>query len=471
MKILLTNLGNRNITYKKKPYSKAKYPNKSFKVWSKDLLSNYSDIKKDLDINIINPLIKSKKINKIYLLYSDQSNYSTRTDQDTVYVSKIIERLLINKYNYEKDEIIRYHIDSKVIDNGKLITEYRKLLRQILNFFPESHVTICDAGGTAQQKMSLKIMAEFILDKDQYTVKYVEKNRLTNDVNIDEYRKVIQEEQALKLIEVGEYEAAASLLNYSDLTKSHNLAKKFKPQIYFSYLFFRFIQNQKLAILNANKLKLEDKTTKFFIQKKPLCENDSFIHFLGEYNVFRLTELFIKALFLKQINKYSLSILTFAQFYETFLEYVIVKMFPKKEYGKPRYRSPEKKRRFTEYFQENFEDFLSTNKDFQIDPDNLATRIIVGKSSSNETVKSICEALSPFIQYTDDCKISRGNTINSIRNKIAHEGKYITNDDLKQDLQYLPELFDKIQYKINILDKDIYLKLNINLCEFIRNPR
>lgn len=470
MEILFANLGNRNITYNNKVYSKQEIPS-SFRDWTQDLLANYKKVSDKVKINIINPLIENKRFDNIYLLFSDQSNLNTRIDQDTIYTAKIIKKLLVDRHGYKEGQIQLSHINAKVIDNGNLIIEYRNLIRQVLRRDPTAFITICDAGGTAQQKMSLKIMAEYLLDESQYEVKYVEHNELVNDVNLNEYRKVIEEEQALKLIEHGEYEAAASLLSYKDLKKSADLKKKYKPQIYFSYVYFRYIQNERLAQLNAKRLKVEDDLTNFYIEGKPLCENESLVQFLGNKKAFRITELLLKALFLKQIKKYSLSILTFAQFYETFLEYIMVKMFPKEAYGKPRYRSPENKEKFDKYFKKNFMHFLSNNKAFQIDPDNLATRVMVGKASSNKSVKNICNTLSPFILYTDDCSVDNGRTINSIRNKIAHEGKYITNADLSHDLKYVPKLYEDIEAEMNLVDKNTYFTLNKNLCEFIRNPR
>ena len=110
MKILLANLGNRNITYQGRSYpdftkeEKAQY---TFREWTKSLIEEYDLHQHSLDINILNPLLIPRgQYEKVYLYASDQSNIETRTDQDTVYEADIIKNILCDKYAYEHEEIV-----------------------------------------------------------------------------------------------------------------------------------------------------------------------------------------------------------------------------------------------------------------------------------------------------------------------------------------------------------------------------
>ncbi|MCZ2101498.1 MAG: hypothetical protein LC107_08185 [Chitinophagales bacterium] len=254
MKILLTNLGNRNITFQGKTYNEWDISNQNhkhfvnFANWTKKLNDDFEKEKAFLDINIINPIINQKEnYDYIVLYYTDQSDYETRTDQDTIHEAAIIKRILIDRYEYIEDRIITIAVKSKVIDNGGLLKFYRSELTRIKKKYDAPFITICDAGGTAQQKMALKVIAEYVFDASQYEILYVEKNSLITDVNVNEYRKVINSEQAISLIKHGEFGAAAELLDYKEILNFQKAQKYDWKGKVMAHVIYRFNQNKNEA--------------------------------------------------------------------------------------------------------------------------------------------------------------------------------------------------------------------------------
>ncbi len=456
MKILLANIGNRNITYKGKMYFSSVGDTKeiSFREWTKALLDNYEEVRDELDINIINPLIEGKDIPQIiYLYYSDQSKMNTKSNQDTVHEAALMKNILCDKYNYEEGQIHLEHVNAKVIDNGALLKYYRKSLTYIKRKNPNANLQICDAGGTAQQKYALKIMAEFILDKNKYEIKYTEGNRLTTDVNVDEYRKVISAEQAIKLIHQGEYRAAAMLLDYDHIIRFNNLSKKEWKKKIFAHVFYRFVGNHREALLNIEGLTIQNKILKDyqsqvdpFETELPYDHKDKII----------LADLLQKVLFYVGIKKYSQAILSFSQFYEKFFMLFMELHFDKKIYGNSNYQSEDQQEKFDTFITNN----ISLPKNHRISYKSLATQIVIARSSEIKAIKNLAELLAPYIQFTGEGKYSSSMLLNTLRNKVAHEGLYIEEAKIHSELNYIPEVIEKTVKILNPKRNNVFQSLN-----------
>ncbi len=471
--ILLANLGNRNITYKGKQYIYRK--DFSFLEWSKKLLDTYEQCKEDLDINIINPLITGEnKPSKIVFFYSDQAKFDTRTDQDTIYEAQIIKKLLIDKYGFEEEQISLLVIDSKVIDNGALIRYYRKVLKELSLKYKNYFFIICDAGGTAQQKMSLKLIAEFILSENKYEVKYTENNKLISDVNIDEYRKIINQEQAIKLIHVGEYVGAAQLLDFNNLEITFK--KKNNIEKLFAYCYFRFYNNDSLAGKLVNNLKTKNQLILKDKKHIPLTENKDLTNFYKYKDIKRILDFFFKAKFYFELGNYSAAILNFSRFYEVLFESYFGILFDKKIYGTTKHQEEKQKVNFKKKVEKDFGEIIQKCRDrydkpdkkiYRIKMNELPTQVIIAKGSKNKTMSKIGKILSPYIIFTDDA-LEKNKLINLVRNKIAHEGKLITQKDIENELSYFLELLELIERELQPEIDNLFVDLNNYLEKRIR---
>ena len=216
-KILLANIGNRNFLYQGKTYYELLKDgdiHDDFRSFTEHLWQQYDQIHTELTINILQVILEAKKeeIEKVILFVSDHPT-DTRRDQDTLFAGKILARLIPKHY---PEIIVQIHsIQVQITDPNQLLLAYRNFFRQQITAEPERQYLICDAGGTAQQKSSLKIICEYLLDREDFEVYYVAQGkdyqselRLIPPV---EYRKILDAEQIIGLIERGEYRGAVDI--------------------------------------------------------------------------------------------------------------------------------------------------------------------------------------------------------------------------------------------------------------------
>ena len=459
MKILLANIGNRNITLNGNVFTKS-HDELSFREWSKNILNDYERYKSDLDINIINPLIKSQnRYDKLMFYYSDMSGLDDRIDQDTLYEADIMKKVLIEKYNYTAYQIELIKCEAKVYNNGELMKFYRKSLKEIKEKYREAKITICDAGGTAQQKMALKIMSEYYLNKDNYEVKYTQHNKIIDDVPLDEYRKIIDAEIAIKLLHFGEYNAIIDLLeikNIEELTYS----KKTKDKNLLAHVFFRFSGNIKSARKNLTP-KTENSILKNFYSG---IENNDALNSLyninDNYLKIKIADYLRKAHFYFNVHKFSQSILSFSQFYEALFSLVIKNDLDNQIYGTGKYQNDEQENALEQLIKTQsplIYETLKSNEKCRFNLGDLSTQNLILSFSDNESLQNISKILSPYIEFSYNGKEP---FINRLRNKIAHDGMFVSISDIENVYSYYPELLHKITDIFKLKDIDLFEKMN-----------
>ncbi len=224
-KIILANLGNRNITYKEKsfPDQKQTFPEMSFRSFTEWLLNNFETEKPFIGMAILPDLFEDIDITncqKLILFFSDIQG-GDRNDQDTIHEAKIIRRLTNELYPHL--EVDLKGVYCSVTDNDGLMQTYRRHLLEITKEHPDAFYIVCDAGGTAQQKAALKILIEFLFHQNQFTAYNVlqNSNRKIEEVKSIEYRKVINQEQIRSLIRKFNYVAAYEI--YSQNSSDQDL--------------------------------------------------------------------------------------------------------------------------------------------------------------------------------------------------------------------------------------------------------
>lgn len=209
-KILLANLGNRNVTLQAKEYSAWKAP-VSFREFTKDLSERIEEILPEIGEQILTRLFEENYFNpheveKIVLFASDQIN-EEKIDQDTVHEALILSHFFFKKYSIPVETRI---CKERVTDNDALLKYYRN---QFIEFMTLGgyDLVICDTGGTAQQKTALKIAAEFILPAEQFIIYNVNKDGPVEIVRQVEYRRIIDEEQIAALVQHGQFAAGLTI--------------------------------------------------------------------------------------------------------------------------------------------------------------------------------------------------------------------------------------------------------------------
>jgi len=209
--ILVANLGNRNLKFNGKLYTekpgsdndlslyneKNSFKSLTQKIWN--LWDSGSKPEIDIEINILDSFLRDNQyvFEKVYLIGSNQIE-EKKQDQDTYWEALIIKRIIEENFGISSEVI---ECRKKVTDNNQLLVFFRDTLKDLKQKYPEAKFIICDAGGTPQQKLALKIAVEFLFDKEEFDVLYkpIDKDELVK-VDHYEYRKIILAEQIFSLI-------------------------------------------------------------------------------------------------------------------------------------------------------------------------------------------------------------------------------------------------------------------------------
>jgi len=466
-RLLITNIGNRNILYNGKSFAELsrtdlKDSKITFREWTEKILNNFDEEKTHLQLNILPPLLEKlwKQFDVLILFYSDQEAHN---HQDTIYMARLIKKLLLLKdVPYE---VILQKIHGSVVDNNSLLKYYRNQIN-FMNFkFDNPFYFLCDAGGTPQCKSALKISAEFILDQERFKVYYVNPDGSINEVDTDEYRSIINMEQAIILIRQNEYLSALNLLgmNLEEAINSRFLIGKL-----LAHLHLRKNGYYKKALSHLDKFRKKD-LEKFDILRKTqkgaiLGSSELLKDFLGEdfYNDL-VEKLYIIILYRDQKN-YTELILKTSIFYESLLTKIIE----------------------VKYGYDLNSDFYNASKSFIDDCNSGKFEIewektsLVGekevkgasvpvmleflKRDNDEIVRPIIETLIRFFP------VKRNRRINILRNNIAHRGDFVDENLMKTRapvdfFKTLNELIDLFQLQY----KNIYSELGESAISILRS--
>ncbi len=164
-KILLANVGNRNIMYRGEFYNELFQQGEislSFRDWTHELLKEFNQNQELIQFPIIRQFFEETEYQPdIIFLFASNSPAGLRNDQDTVYAAEIIKRLLGRQFPKVATNIIE--VDRNVIDENTLIRFYAEKFNAIKKMFPDGQFLINESGGTPQQVFALKTCSYFIL--------------------------------------------------------------------------------------------------------------------------------------------------------------------------------------------------------------------------------------------------------------------------------------------------------------------
>jgi hypothetical protein len=460
-KILLSNIGNRNILYNNKNFDFK--TDGSFKEWTKALLTNFEIEKPFLSIQIIDQLLDNDVFEEVFLFSSNQIN-EIKKDQDTLYEAEILKKLIEEKYQ-TKTSIIENQ--NKVIDNDAQMLFYRHSIRTINRQFPDEKIIVCDAGGTAQQKSALKIILEFFLEETQFEVFYPNpSNGLIEKVQQIQYRRIIQTEQIRKLIDIGEYKSATKLLGFDNPILCASDSKMPVKLLGLGHVLFErqwqyvlpFVKNS-----NHKQIKNSKLLTRILAQKS-LIENDEFTLLFEENILFKLGEMLAQIQFCWHQKLFTNTIMQFAIFYETYL-YEIISHELEFDLANNFDFENERLKRTAKLEFVNVAHFFG-QKDIV---DGVPFKIMIAENILNDCNNSFLKLLKPFISDGKDFKVigfgKQAVAINSIRNKIAHNGRVIDKVAIKDELPYLEDLLNSVFKVFGLSQSNPYLAMNQYIVE------
>jgi len=430
-RILCANIGNRNITWEGRYFADLSEVEKAefggtFKTFSQKMLDEFEHFAPALGCTIVNQILDHYRKQELaafdhVILYGSKqpTDDHSRTDQDTYWAAQVMALILVRNGLLKENQVQVHSVNFEISDNDGLMRYYREALRTLNRTHEYPHVSICDAGGSPQQKVALKIMAEFMVDDDRLEVLYVNaKKQTVETVSQIEYRNIIVAEQVRSLVSRGQYKAALSLRKIED-RKSICTARKLSDRLTgVGYLLS--IGNYTYYQFSLKNMKVKDRARLAFLPDEP-----------DDLNV-KLA----KAQFLYRAGQFDSAILSYAVFYESYLNEVISSQLGYdlvKNYHEENQRLAE----------EAFERF--DNIRHQFDKQNFSDvkfKVAVAMNIPGEAHQTFLATLDPFIRgvINREMPLSGVEALNSVRNKIAHQGFIPDNEYMKKELAYFPEL-------------------------------
>lgn len=473
MQILIANIGNRSIKYKGQVYSRLELnenrPAKqlSFRDWTKQLLDNYEDEKNDIQLNILDTLLDQTdcKPNKVVIIVSDQQD-SAHNGQDTLYAGEIIKKILSEKYQISAVEIKQ--ITGDVTDENYLLKFYQQFYLELLQSFPDAYFILCDAGGTGQQKTACKLMAEFMLSDEQWTIFYPKEDGTIVEKTQVEYRNIINKEQAIALVHKSQYEAALNMLGGNIHTNTDN-----KVFLLLSFAHYRIRRvTEQIKKIWENKLLPNRKKPCFrsACDSSTRTHNEQLLDCIDEKSFLELSELLYVSYHYYRTDNCIDSILTFAVFYETFikksltlLDNEIKKIFNVKV-GKEKGERIEAYLKSEETFFPKTKEHARTNGIINPDYKSIPLAIhLICEQEFNPELSNLATILSPYLDFSKkdyNKNKEEENSIRSIRNKLAHDGVYIDKKELSRRSPNYECLLKKCIEALGLPVEDVYEQMN-----------
>ncbi|MDR1403387.1 MAG: hypothetical protein LBJ60_06770 [Tannerellaceae bacterium] len=477
MQILLTNIGNRNIRYKKQLYFEQIESKSSFRDWTKNIWDNFDSENENIELNILDTVLKQDGFHpdKVFIIVSNQVNNPQFNKQDTLYEGEIIQRLIRRDYQIEEVELREFTDD--VTNENDLLKFYQQFYIEIISQYGEADFVFCDAGGTGQQKTAAKIMAEFMFPDGKWKILYPREDGSIEEKSQIEYRNIINKEQAIALVRKNKYEAALNIL-------SGNVDKITDNSCFniIAFTYFRIKKDLKRtkriwetgnSIQNRNDGLI---MSALFPYKRAYSE---ILYDLFEKKYLFLSESLLIAYHNLLTENYQESILEFAVFYEEF-----IRQSRSKIEGEIRIIIGESKNKnknkntITRWIEYDKRNFLATRQyaerkcmekayDYTSIP--LAIHIIDEQDFFPE-LQPLAKKLLPYLDFTySPYKEGKQNAVRDVRNKVAHEGKYIDKNVLAKELPYYGQLLKECLYEWGLPQEDIYEQLNAIIEKQIRN--
>lgn len=428
-RVLISNIGNRNFLYKGKDFWSWKgemvvekpelFPIKpDFFTFTEYLWNQYEEEEKHIEPNIINTLIEeyNTEIEVVILLSSNQPA-ETRTNQDTLYEGKFLHKKLSALYPHIQfiDMIIKWENGEKIkiVDNDTLLRWYRNNIILFRDSYPNHHLMICDAGGTPQQKGTLKIMTEYLLEKEKFSVYYVSQEQNAKSkwelVPQIEYRRVIDSEQIRSLIDHLEYKGAYNLYTRFN---SHAVSDKLSKLLQFAYYRSQKLENNADEYADA----FEGGN---FNARTPIGAYKAWMQSLiSSETHFRTCELLSMVQKNITIENYTAAVLLLSQFIETYVNGMMTQYFG---YSNNYSDSKEdimknSKRRFTN---------IASHYGTKMVIDGIPTRTLICHNCPVSEHQQLISYFTAFYYHING-KRNRDYSLDTLRNGAAHEGKGIT---------------------------------------------
>lgn len=460
-KIILASIGNRNLLYQGKTFYDIPRELKgthTFRSMTEEWLDNLSSEQQHIELNILNRLID--KFNgeiELIVLYTTNQINEKKQDQDTLYEGKIMKILIEQTYSIP---VVLKEIQCSAVDPNLLILYYRNQLHNYKKAYQEHDFIVCDAGGTPQQKAALKIMAEYLLGEKRHKVFYVTPppDDQLYEAPQTEYRRVIDNEQVRSLVQAGQYRAALLLRGFDNpvdvLRSSGSPVDKL---LLFGYARLNRTDDLIGKIVQSFGNKIKQFPDLLAVSQKQIqFQTSRFVRLLGSKSHFVIVELLYKTRYLIHKKRYNEAILSWAVFYETYLLAYITQQLG---YDLLDDYKNEKERLLIDWpiF------FPGKKAERDLDVPMQIDLALLNNDADNQTFLA---ELNLYIAR-GAVGLPRGLAINTVRNKVAHSGLYVSDKMISSELKYFPTLVEKTAKLMDLPAYDPYTELNKTIIDWI----
>lgn len=438
--ILLTNIGNRHLTFNGVFFQQLQNKEHDFLTLTKMCYENHEEYIVGLS-DILTPVLKEyeNKISTVYLIGSDQSEIKgAKVDQDTWWAAQLIKREFDKIGNFET---IVLKNNSFATDTDAQINFFLTVIRNLYKVYPDSNCILMDVGGTPQQKLALKQTCEFVWDQEKLKIINQNiQNKETSIVKNEVSRDLLKLEQIIHLLKEGQYRGAQYLaLEIKQLEIPHLVAM-------LKFCNFRFIQLYS-ECCNGNlssKTNLGQEFFETFVKnyKTKKNNNEKVRSLLSNQKItnkeageisFEITEKYYLAQWHWIMQDYTAFVLAIQQFIETlingfvtaFTGFDIFKYYYSKSYLLQDYIIQEYPEIYT---------ILLNMWSEKVKP-SLPVHIIIAEEfviQTNPEILPFFEDLRSILESLNGSKKMVG--LDTLRNEIAHKGKGVNNKALENIL-------------------------------------
>lgn len=455
-KILISNIGNRNILYKGEILN-----NKAFRAETEKIWNNLDLEKEHLSIKII-PNHITADTQKIILISTSQNNFDYN-HQDTIYEGKILKVLLEEQFRIPV-EVITFK--GNPTNENEIFPFYADFFRKIISHTSKTQFVFNDAGGTPQMKLVVKELLGYYLPPDRYKIVYSDQKDEKREVERIYKNKYVLLKTALQFVK--EYNYIAALRVLKEIPDEAGVTANLLKLITIASKRINFETDEVMKMIKGD-VEFQKKFKSVFghfNQKNPPGNAIPFNQIKKNFklDIFELAS--ICQLYFKTGN-YTLGVATYYRLAEEF--------FQRFAHSHGNYKNSSGKKERDRFLNENFNDLLEAYKDF-INEENLIpsyglpTLALYTYLYGNEMEKKVTHLFMKTISLFRD---NPYKGIDLLRNQcfLAHKNNAVTEDKItKTEPLFLNEILPAIFESLNMPEENIYDTMNkyINK-EFMNN--
>ncbi len=201
-KILISNIGNRNITFKGEILNNVTFRKETERIWN-----DFPQEKEHLFIQII-PNHINADTQKIILISTNQDN-PAYNNQDTIYEGKILKVLLEEQF---KIPVVIETFKGNPTNENEIFPFYADFFRKIIFDTNKTQLIFNDAGGTPQMKLVVKELLGYYLPPDRYKIVYSDQKDIKRKVERIYKNKYVLLKTAQQFVKEYNYSAALRVL-------------------------------------------------------------------------------------------------------------------------------------------------------------------------------------------------------------------------------------------------------------------